>query len=184
MSEPLIAIPPDGWTTDYLDELPVSSHRYELTDGSLSVSPSASNLHQALSARLFAALDALATEPFALAMAVDIRFGRQLTRIPDLMVVRSDEPGRHWFAPAEVVIAIEIESPGNHVEDRTTRPALYAQFGIPYYWRIEPSPPRVTTYRRGRGDAYTVSGSGERLTVTEPFPVDLDLTALLPHWAR
>jgi Uma2 family endonuclease len=101
------------------------------------------------------------------------------------MVVRSDEPGRHWFAPAEVAVAIEIESPGNHVEDRTTKPALYAQFGIPHYWRLEPAPLRVTTYCRGHGDAYIVAAaSSDRITVSDPFPVDLDLAALLPRWAR
>ncbi len=185
MSQPLIAVPPGGWTTDDLDELPVSNYRYELTDGALSVSPSPSNLHQMLATRLAAALEAVAPEPFAVAVAVEVRFGRQLTRIPDLMVVRSDEPGRHWFAPAEVVAAIEVESPGNHVEDRTTKPALYAQFGIPHYWRLEPAPLRVTTYRRGHGDAYVVAAtSGEALTVSQPFPVDLDLAALLPRWAR
>lgn len=184
MSEPLIATPPGGWTTDDLDDLPVSNYRYELTDGALSVAPSPSNLHQSLSARLFTTLEGLVPPPYVVAMAVEIRFGRQLTRIPDLMVVRSEEPGRHWFAPSEVVVAMEIESPGNHVEDRTTKPALYAQFGIPHYWRIEPTPPRVTTYRRGLGDAYTTTSSGDRLSVTEPFAADLDLAALLPHWAR
>jgi Uma2 family endonuclease len=184
MSEPLIAIPPGGWTVDDLDELPVSNYRYELTDGALSVAPSPSNLHQMLAIRLGAALDAILPEPFAMAGAVDIRFARQLTRIPDLMVVRSEDPGRHWFAPAEVAVAIEIESPGNHVEDRTTKPAIYAQFGIPHYWRIEPSPLRVTTYRQGRGDAYAPTTTGDRIAVAEPFAVDLDLTALLPRWAR
>jgi Uma2 family endonuclease len=184
MSEPLIEIPPGGWTTDDLDELPVSNYRYELTDGALSVAPAPSNLHQTLAALLAAALEAILPDPFVMAGAVEIRFSRQLTRIPDLMVVRSEEPARHWFAPAEVTVAIEIESPGNHVEDRITRPALYAQFGIPYYWRIEPSPLRVTTYRRGQGDAYVPATTGDRIAVAEPFPVDLDLTALLPRWAR
>lgn len=182
--EPLVAIPPGGWTVEDLDALPVGNYRYELTDGALSVVPPPSSLHQALAARLGAALDAVAPEPYAVTGAVEIRFGRQLTRIPDLMIVRSDEPGRHWFAPAEVVVAVEIESPGNHVEDRTTKPALYAQFGIPHYWRVEPAPPCVTTYRRGPGDGYAVAGCGARLTVSEPFPVDLDLAALLPRWAR
>lgn len=176
--------PPGGWTVEDLDALPVGNYRYELTDGALSVAPPPSSLHQALAARLGAALDAVAPEPYAVTGAVEIRFGRQLTRIPDLMIVRSDEPGRHWFAPAEVVVAVEIESPGNHVEDRTTKPALYAQFGIPHYWRVEPAPPCVTTYRRGPGDGYAVAGCGARLTVSEPFPVDLDLAALLPRWAR
>jgi Uma2 family endonuclease len=184
MSQPLIETPPGGWTTDDLDALPVGNYRYELTDGALSVAPSRSNLHQMLAVRLASALEEVVPEPFVVAAAVEIRFGRQLTRIPDLMVVRSEEPGRHWFAPAEVAVAIEIESPGNHVEDRTTKPALYAQFGIPYYWRIEPAPLRVTTYRQGQGDAYVPATTGDRIALAEPFPVDLDLTALLPRWAR
>lgn len=184
MSEPLITTPPGGWTTDDLDDLPVSNYRYELTDGALSVAPSPSNLHQSLSARLFTALEELAPPPYVVAMAVEIRFGHRLTRIPDLMVVHSDEPGRHWFTPSEVVVAVEIESPGNHVEDRTTKPALYAQFGIPHYWRIEPTLPQVTTYLRGLTDTYTATGSSDRLRVTEPFKADIHLAALLPRWAR
>jgi hypothetical protein len=65
MSEPLIAIPLGGWTTDDLDDLPVSNYRYELTDGALSVAPPPSNLHRALSVRLFAALEDVTPEPFA-----------------------------------------------------------------------------------------------------------------------
>lgn len=185
MSEALVdEMPTGGWTTDDLDRLPVSNVRHELTDGALTMSPSRSNLHQAVSVRLAARLEEAVPEASAVASAVEIRFARQLTRIPDLMVVRSDEPGRHWFAPSEVLVVGEIESPGNHVEDRVTKPALYARFGIPYYWRIEPKPLRVTTYRLGEGDAYHEVGSGDRLTVAEPFALDLPLTDLLPSWAR
>jgi Uma2 family endonuclease len=184
MSQPLLDVPSGGWTTDDLDAMPVSNIRYELTDGALSVAPSPTNLHQVLAMRLGTALDPLLPESLDIAGAVEIRFGRQLTRIPDLMVVRSDEPGRHWFAPSEVVVAIEIESPGSHIEDRATRPALFAQFGIPYYWRIEPNPPRVSVYRRGTGDGYVQGLPSDRLRVSDPFPVDLALADLLPRWAR
>jgi Uma2 family endonuclease len=83
-----------------------------------------------------------------------------------------------------VLVAVEIESPGNHIEDRTTKPAIYARFGIPQYWRIEPEPLRVTTYRLGEGDTYHETGTGDRLTVTEPFELDVPLADLLPRWAR
>jgi Uma2 family endonuclease len=184
MSEPLIAVPPGGWTTDDLDDMPVSNMRYELTDGALSVAPSPSNLHQALGVRLYSALEAVLPEGLAMVFAVEIRFSRQFTRIPDLMVVRSDEPGRHWFAPTEVLVAVEIESPGNNIEDRASKPALYAQFGIPHYWRIEPGPPRVALYRLGPRGTYLQSPGSDRLTTTEPFPVDIALADLLPRWAR
>ncbi len=182
MAEPLLAMPPGGWTVDDL-EAPESHHRFELTDGALSVSPSPSSLHQTVAARLLVQLEDVAPEPYVVTQAVEIRFGRQLSRIPDLLVIRSDDPGRHWFAPAEVVVAVEIESPGSHIEDRATKPALYAQYGIPHYWRIELDPVLVTTYEVGQGDSYRVAGTGERLRVTEPFEVDLPLAEVLPRWA-
>ena len=80
---------------------------------------------------------------------MEIRFGRQLSRIPDVLVLRSDQPARHWFAPSEVLVIIEIESPGSHLEERATKPALYVRYGIPHYWRIELEPPQVSTYRIG-----------------------------------
>ncbi len=185
MSEALLDVMPSGgWSTDDLDHMPVSNIRYELTDGALTVSPSPSNLHQSLAGMLFARLVGQTPESYVATQAVEIRFARQLTRIPDLMIVQSEQPERHWFAPAEVLVAIEIESPGNHIEDRTTKPAIYARFGIPHYWRVEPEPLRVTVYRLGEGDAYHETGAGDRLNVTEPFPLDLPLVELLPRWAR
>jgi Putative restriction endonuclease len=65
------------------------------------------------------------------------------------------------------------------------KPALYARHGVPHLWRIELEPIRVRMYRLGSGDTYREAGSSdERLTVDEPFPVDLALTDLLPRWAR
>ncbi|MBA2417253.1 MAG: Uma2 family endonuclease [Geodermatophilaceae bacterium] len=122
MTEVLLAAKPiGGWTTEDLDRMPVSNIRYELTDGALTVSPSTSNLHQSLVVRLATRLEALAPSDIAVAVAVEIRFARQLTRIPDLMLVRSDEPGRHWFAPAEVIVAVEIEH--RATTSRTGRPS-------------------------------------------------------------
>jgi Uma2 family endonuclease len=181
-----ITTPPGGWTVDDLDSWPESHVRYELTDGALTVSPSPSGLHQSVQGRLFARLDAVAPAPLAVTQAVEVRFTRQLTRIPDLLVVHSEEPTRHWFAPAEVLLAVEIESPGSHTEDRITKPAIYARYGIPNYWRIELRPLCVRVYRPDEGDGYreVIGGGADRLKVTEPFEVDIRVTELLPNWAR
>lgn len=184
MSDALITAPPGGWTTADLDQLPETNQRYELTDGALTVSPSPSNLHQWLAHNLGSALAARIPEGYTVALAVEIRFGPQLTRIPDVLIVRSDEPARHWFSPAELVAVAEVESRGSHVEDRNTKPALYAQYGIPHYWRVEQDPLRVTTYRLGLSDAYTVGNTSDRLTVSDPFPLDLALAELVPRWAQ
>lgn len=180
-----ITRPPGGWTVEDLDSWPETHARYELTDGALTMSPSPSSLHQAIALRLGYRLDALAPADLAVTQAVEIRFARQLTRIPDVLVVRSTEPGRHWFAPAEVLLSVEIESPGSHVEDRVTKPAIYARHGIPAYWRIELDPIRARVHRLGAGESYVETGAApDRLTATEPFAVDVDLAELLPGWAR
>jgi Uma2 family endonuclease len=180
-----VDMPPGGWTVDDLDSWPETLVRHELTDGALTMSPSPSSLHQAVSGRLFARLDSAAPPDVAVTQAVEIRFGRRLTRIPDLLVVRSPEPARHWFAPSEVLLAVEVESPGSHTEDRVTKPALYARHGIPHYWRLELGPLRARVHRLADGDVYRETAGGEeRLVAAEPFAVDLALDELLPGWAR
>jgi len=182
MTEPVLTIPDGGWTVDDLDTFPESHYRYELTDGALTVSPSPSGLHQAVAMRLGVRLEVAAPEPLAVTQGVEIRFGRQLTRFPDVLVLRSDQPGRHWYAPSEVLVAVEIESSGSHLEDRATKPALYAKYGIPHYWRIELRPPLVSVYGVGQGDCYELIGAGPRLSVSEPFDCDVAIAELLPRW--
>lgn len=180
----LLPVPRGGWTVDHLDAFPESHRRYELTDGALTVSPTPSSLHQVLVMHLGVRLDGLVPDRLVATQGVEIRFGRQLTRVPDVLVVRSDEPGRHWFAPAEVVLAVEIESPGSHLDDRVLKPALYADHGIPHFWRFELDPPRVVVHGVGPGDRYRVESEGERLTVAEPVELDVAVAELLPRWAR
>jgi hypothetical protein len=65
-----------------------------------------------------------------------------------------------------------------------TKPRLYAQFGIPHYWRIELAPPTVTTDEIRQGDRYHVGDTRQRLVATEPFEIDLDIAELVPSWAK
>lgn len=185
MSEPLLATPADGWTTDDLDQLPVSNYRYELTDGALTVPPSPTGLHQYICARLTLALESQAPAGIAVTQAVEVRFAHKLTRIPDVLAVTSTDLSRHWLAPDEVVLAVEVESPGNHIEDRTTKPAIYAQFGIPHYWRIDPRALTVTAYRLDPDpNNNRVAEPSERLVAHEPFPATLAVSDLLPRADR
>ena len=80
-------------------------------------------------------------------------------------------------------VTFKIESPGSHLEDRATKPALYARYGIPHYWRIELEPPLVSTYCIGHGDSYQMIGPDRCLSVTEPFELNIAVADLLPLWA-
>ena len=58
MTAALSDVPPaGGWTTDDLDALPEDGLRRELLDGVLLVSPSPTDIHQIIAARLMVALE-------------------------------------------------------------------------------------------------------------------------------
>ncbi len=66
--------------------------------------------------------------------------------------------------------------------DRLTKPALYAEAGIPCFWRVElDEGPSAFVYRL-EADSYVQIDSarpGEDLVLEEPFPVRLDPSELL-----
>jgi hypothetical protein len=129
-----------------------------------------------------AALAEQAPDDVVVTRGVEVRFGGRLTRTPDVLVVRSGEPGRRWFAPEEVLLAVEVEYSDSPVVDRTT-PAVYARYGIPHVWRVTPEPPliRVTTLR---GGAHQQVAAATHVIAHDPFPLEIDLVARLRRATR
>jgi Uma2 family endonuclease len=135
-----VGVPESGyWTVDDLDRLPEDGVRRELIDGVLIVSPSPTTLHQSLAALLCVRLLEAAPDELHVTQGVEVRVGRRRSFIPDVLVTtaKAAEPNPNWFAPHEVVLAVEIVSPTSVSFDRITKPALYAQAGISCYWRVE-----------------------------------------------
>ncbi|MGV9215875.1 Uma2 family endonuclease [Micromonospora sp. RB23] len=89
------------------------------------------------------------------------------------------------YEPHEVVVAIEIVSPSTRSIDRVLKPALYAQAGIPYYWRIETlgGDLEVVTYRIDAvNEVYTETGRWTKFVDTgEPFPINLPVDRIRPR---
>lgn len=79
----------------------------------------------------------------ALEEVVVIRATPPEARIPDVVVFRADaDPAgetNHTFA-ADVLLVVEVVSPGSQTADRYEKPAEYARNGIPSCWRIELEP--------------------------------------------
>ncbi|MFC3501461.1 hypothetical protein ACFOOK_10910 [Micromonospora krabiensis] len=65
------------------------------------------------------------------------------------------------------------------------KPTLYAQAGIPFYWRIETEGVglEVVTYRiDAANEAYTETGRWTKFVDTgEPFPVNLPVSRITPR---
>ncbi|RKN44285.1 Uma2 family endonuclease [Micromonospora endolithica] len=179
--------PEGGWTTDDLDALPEDGRRRELLDGVLLMSPSPTRTHQIIAGRLMVALEADCPDEYDVTQGVEVRINRTRSFVPDVLVTTSvaavREPSR--YEPHEVVLAVEIVSPSSRSIDRVLKPALYAQAGIPFYWRIETEDGalQVVTYRIDAvNEVYVETGRWAKFLDTgEPFPINLPISRITPR---
>jgi Uma2 family endonuclease len=173
-------------TLEEYDELPEDNSRnYELHEGVLIVTPGAIPLHRKVAYHLQMALDAqlpLDWETFADVEVVLRPAFPPIVRAPDLVVVAAEaaEANPPRFTPDQVLVAVEVISPGSRNTDTITKPAEYAAAGIPYYWVIDLEPPLSLTAYHLAGDfgyqeAPAVTG---RYTTSEPVSLDIDLASL------
>ncbi len=181
-----------GW--DALPEVP--GHRIELVEGVLLVVPSPGPLHQRAAYRLVRRLEDVLPDELAVVGDVDVLLDADTApptvRRPDAVVVANAraeaEPRR--FTVDDVLLAVEVVSPGTGRTDRVTKLAEYAEAGIAGYWLVELGPPvRLLEHRLGADGHYRVvqelAGGivrlGAGLLGTAGVSVDLDrLTSRRP----
>jgi Uma2 family endonuclease len=185
LKRPWFVPPAEGFTAEDLDRIPELPRHTELIDGGLVfVSPQAS-------------FHALSVEAVVYGMRrtipADLRVRREMTVTlakrqrpePDVMVVRSESTtglDQTGFRAADVLLVVEVVSPDSEVRDRERKPQLYATAGIPHMWRIENTGGRPTVYvyeLDPATKAYGLTGiHHERLKLTVPFDLDIDLTEI------
>jgi Uma2 family endonuclease len=178
--------PVDGWTTDDLDELPEDGHRRELIDGVLIMPPSPTNLHQTMAGLLMVALMTGCPPQLSVTQAVEVRVNKRRSLIPDVLVTTYDAAARgsSKFAPHEVALVVEIVSPGSQTLDRFAKPALYAEAGIPYFWRIETTDDvEVHTHRLdvAKGQYVETGLFTNMIDVEEPWPIKVPISRFTPR---
>jgi Uma2 family endonuclease len=180
-------VPPlDGYTVDDLLTLPDLPPHTELIDGSLVfVSPQRS-FHTL-------AMDLL-VPGLRSTVPGDLRVRREMTVVidkrqgpePDISVIRAEAVSgveeTHYLAK-DVVLAVEVVSPESVKRDRERKPQIYAQAGIPHFWRVERGAderPVVYIYELDPATkAYALTGiHHDMLKVTVPFDINIDLTEI------
>ncbi|MBT2476795.1 Uma2 family endonuclease [Streptomyces sp. ISL-94] len=185
-------IPPaGGWTADDLDTLPNLPPHTELIDGSL-VFVSPQTLFHARAISFFERqLEAVVPDGLEVLREFTIDIDRLNRPEPDVIVCREDvltDLAQTRFAAEAVLLAVEVTSPESVTRDRETKPVKYARAGIPHYWRVENQDGRAVVYvfeREPVTGTYVASGIfHNRLKVDVPFPVDLDLTTIMPTRRR
>ncbi|MFF4831847.1 Uma2 family endonuclease [Streptomyces sp. NPDC001315] len=180
------ARPPEGgWTADDLDRLPNLPPHTELIDGSLVFVSPQTRFHARAMLLLVNALLDQVPEELNVIHEMTIKLGKRNRPEPDVLVFRGDAdtgPQQTWYRPEDVVIAVEIVSEDSEERDREVKPRKYAQAGIPHYWRVEENEglPVVYVYELDPAtQTYGLIGIfHDKLQLTVPFPVEIDLTAI------
>jgi Uma2 family endonuclease len=114
------------------------------------------------------------------ATAVGVVVNHKKTLEPDVILLKQPiAAGLHYFQPEQVVIAVEVVSPGTKKRDRLVKPGSYAAAGITHYWRIEQDPVHVYAYELdGDGEYRLIADSDTELVLERPLPIRLPIGAI------
>ncbi|MFE2615552.1 Uma2 family endonuclease [Micromonospora chalcea] len=176
------------YTLEDLLTLPDDAPRVELVDGVFQVTPSPTLGHQDISLLLSLWLRSHAPAGLRVAQAIGVGLSPNTSRQPDVLLHHAGLPSdRSLLRPADVVLAVEIVSPGTRRVDRFAKPGEYAAAGIPFYWRIEQDPVHLYAYRLGdrigpggERQYELVDDSSEVIELSEPFAIKLPIAEIRP----
>ncbi|CAL9470519.1 Uma2 family endonuclease [Streptomyces sp. enrichment culture] len=181
-------VPPEGgYTVDDLFTLPDLPPHTELIDGSLVFVSPQRRFH-------FLAIDLLVNGLLS-SVPPKLSVEREMTVVldrrngpePDISVVRAEAITglrQTHFEAADVLLAVEVVSPDSEARDRNSKPHKYAAAGIPHFWLVEMAGqddhPAIQVYELGEATGtYALTGIyHDRLTVSVPYDIDIDLTAI------
>ncbi len=178
MHEPVSAEQYEAWTAEQCAGI-------EIVDGMVVVSPSAAKRHNRLAREIANALDAAGGSEWNADTDFDVRLQDVPlnNRRPDVTVYRADTIDQTPTRPEHVLLVVEVVSPGSETTDRIVKADQYARAGITFYWRVEQAAtgaPLVHTHlldaaigRYRAGELFT-----GKVTISVPFPVDLDLSGV------
>nr|WP_239098386.1 Uma2 family endonuclease [Micromonospora qiuiae] len=176
------------YTLEDLLALPDDAPRVELVDGVIQVTPSPTLGHQDISFLLASWLRSHAPAHLRATQAVGVALSHNTSRQPDVLLCRAGlASDRSRLRPADVVLAVEVVSPGTRRVDRFAKPGEYAAAGIPFYWRVEQNPVHLYAYRLGdrigpggERQYELVVDSAELIELSDPFDIKLPITEITP----
>jgi Uma2 family endonuclease len=173
--------PRSAWTFDDLDGLPEDGSRYEIIEGRLLVSPAPALPHFRALSQLHRLLVTQAPEHYVVGQNGGVLTGleRDTYLIPDLVILldKTLDSDAVALVPDEVLVAVEVLSPGSRSADLVVKRYHYARIGIPQYWIVDPAAVQLLVLSGRDGDMYReerVVRQGVQWRTDEPFPLTLD----------
>jgi Uma2 family endonuclease len=154
-----------------LQQWPDDGRRYELYDGEVIVVPSPFLRHQRVAMHIEEILVDYerATGGFVAHAPLDIVFSEHNVVQPDIVFFRSER--RHLVDDWEVTrvppdLAVEVLSRSTEARDRGRKMAMFARFGVPEYWIVDPAKNTLEMYILAAGDYRQAGACGEGDVVT------------------
>jgi Uma2 family endonuclease len=177
--------PPRGFTADDLDRLPGLPPHTELIDGSLIFVSPQTRFHLLTMRLLETGLDRCAPDTVRVRREMTVTLDNRQRPEPDVFVTHAAADGdldQTTYQAKDVILTVEVVSTDSERRDRERKPQLYAQAGIRHFWRVENVAGRATVYvyeLDPATHAYTLTGiHHDRLVLTVPFDIDIDLTEI------
>jgi Uma2 family endonuclease len=155
-------------------------HRYEISpEGVLSVMPPAGYTHAIIATRLMSWLLSAGIPVDRIVQAVGLRIpgktGGVGGRIPDLVVWSKTQAEGVWLPVADVLLVVEIISPGSEATDTVAKRTEYAGAGIPQYWTVDQDPAQTVSMYQLDGDHYQVRATMPLAWVLNTTPAEHNL---------
>lgn len=161
-----------------------STERFELIEGELFVTPAPSLKHQDVLGNLYTLLrEAVFGSGLGrVYMApVDVRLAEKTIVQPDLMVILTNRRQiltvpRVEGAPS---LAVEIISSSTSRYDRETKRSIYARYGIPEYWLIDPNAQSMTIFSDPQNGRFLTETEASDVAISVTIPgLSVDLSAV------
>ncbi|MEU3755630.1 Uma2 family endonuclease [Streptomyces olivoreticuli] len=184
--------PSKGWTYDQVKDLDLP-FEWELVDGNIVVRGMTNQWHDRVRDELFFQLRSARQAPHEVNTERCVLVDEYNPPKPDVVVF--DRTGLDFFSlecvPVDAVsLVVEVVSHGSRADDRFRKPAMYAEAGVPHYWRVERGEDGLPVLHEFRLDEPTgtyapAQRSGgavhtDRFRAAVPFPVDIDLKSIFP----
>ncbi|NLU75820.1 Uma2 family endonuclease [Streptomyces sp. HNM0575] len=180
--------PSQGWTYEQVKDLDLPFD-WELVDGAIVVRGMTSQWHDTVRDELYFALRGARESPYAVNAERCVLVDEHNPPKPDVVVF--DRTGLDFFSqecvPIEsVALVVEVVSHGSRTDDRFRKPAMYAEAGVQFFWRVERGADEFPVVHEFHLDkdtgVYAPAPGGAshegRLITRHPFPVELDLRAI------
>lgn len=182
MSAQLVPMPADV-TLDDLSAMMSADpyHRYEVSpEGVLSAMPPPPYGHAVIVSKLMLWLGAGGVPADRLAQGVGLaipgRSGGVGGRIPDLVVWSKPQADGVWLpVTQDVLLVVEVVSPGSEGIDRITKHSEYAGAGIVRYWLVEQDAAQTVTMHELVEDRYVVQAAMPLAWLLNTSPADHEL---------